>query len=59
MAWHFICFEGADGFVAFAKRGPFKATTVAEAIAEPGDVWFAHGDTHDEALAAVKAEVLH
>jgi hypothetical protein len=57
--WQFIVFMGRENWVAFAKRGAFQARTLQEAIAEPGDVWFAIAEDANAALAKVKAEVLH
>lgn len=52
--WHFQVFQGKTQFVGMAKDGEWRATTLSAAIAEPGEVHFAFGDTQEEALMAVK-----
>lgn len=52
--WHYAVGRGADGgYVAWAKRTPILTDCP---VCEPGEVWFACGQTEAEALGALKEE---
>lgn len=56
--WYFQarrCRNGLSGFMGFAKREPFMNKDCS--IMEPGDVWFQFGETINEVMEKLKAEV--
>jgi hypothetical protein len=59
--WTFKAWFGTETgqWIAFAKQGPIAASTIREAMLEPGDLWFAFATTEAEAIAKLKREVLH
>lgn len=50
------CLHGGQGWIAEAKREPFEFNS--NCLYEKGPAWFEFGDTRDETLRKLKAEVL-
>lgn len=55
--WFFFCRprRNVPGWIALAKREPFTAD--GDSILEPGELWLDFGDTEEEALANIRADV--
>lgn len=55
LQWHYLIRPRNDGvgWIAMAKREPFRTQS---AVYEPGDLWFAFGDTEQEARENIEAE---
>lgn len=51
----FQVFRVRDGWMALAKNEPF--TSVNDPVHEEGELWYAFGDSYDEALARLKSEL--
>lgn len=54
--WYFMLSRGRSCWIGLAKQEPFVN---GHPIYEPGELWFAFGDTPDAAMDAIKRSVLH
>lgn len=62
MPWYYFVRTGRNGvtgWIAYAKPTPFgpNPDTDFDAMREPGEVWFQFGQTSEEALANLRAEL--